>query len=82
MNTPNVKDHRAGRTSPRRSKENNMRWTKEQQEGFGNLLYFLQKNFCNQANYSELLKDCGLTYEDWEEIKLHLEHSYGIKLYV
>jgi hypothetical protein len=63
-------------------KGNAMRLTKEQQDGFGRLLYFLQKSFCNQGDYCELVKDCGLTQEDWKEIKLHLEHSYGIKLYV
>lgn len=59
-----------------------MRWTQEQKEGFANILYFLQKNYCNHASFSELLESSGLSEKDWEDIKIQFFISYGIKFYV
>jgi hypothetical protein len=59
-----------------------MRWTQKQREGFASLFYLLQKSYCNQSDWSNLLNECELSEEDWEEIKQHFKNSYGIKTYV
>jgi hypothetical protein len=59
-----------------------MRWTAEQREGFGRLIYIMQKQCLIQSTWLEYLDAAGLTESDWREIKDHLLSSYGIKTYV
>jgi hypothetical protein len=59
-----------------------MRWNEKQREGFGKLLYTLQKIACNNDDFLKIVEECGLSEEDWKEIKIHLKNSYGFELYV
>ncbi|WP_350303600.1 hypothetical protein [Bacillus pumilus] len=48
---------------------------------FGTLMNGLLKE-ASRRSFSEFLDDRGISEEDYDEIKKHLEESYGIKLYL
>ena len=48
---------------------------------FDNLMYGLLKN-ASKVSFVDFLKTWGISEQEYDEIKKHLEETYKIKLYV
>ena len=44
-------------------------------------LYFLVKNAARQS-YNDFLKDCDISKEEYEQIKIKISETFNCKLYV